>query len=225
MPTTQGRPPCAVCGGRPDFGLAGRSRSAALPPCRNTWCSAPGRPLGAVFAVAAYRGALRRAIVAYKYGADLRWARPFATMVHAFLERYPTWFEEYAVLCPVPGYSGPGARRPWGHVELVCAEVARLAGGQWPVEALVRKVCETEPMRARTRADRRRLGRRSLGQALVVPGAAEVRDRRVLLVDDVCASGQTLLAVAGALRRAGAAEVSAIVLARADWRTREASSP
>ncbi len=48
------------------------------------------------------------------------------------------------------------------------------------------------------------------------PGAVE--GRRILLVDDVCASGYTLLTVARALRRAGADEVAALVLARASWR-------
>jgi ComF family protein len=44
--------------------------------------------------------------------------------------------------------------------------------------------------------------------------AVHVSGRRVMLVDDVMTSGASLLAAATALRQAGAAEVSAIVLAR-----------
>ena len=44
--------------------------------------------------------------------------------------------------------------------------------------------------------------------------ATHVAGRRVMLVDDVMTSGASLLAAATALRQAGAAEVSAIVLAR-----------
>jgi len=44
----------------------------------------------------------------------------------------------------------------------------------------------------------------------------EVRGARLLLVDDVMTSGASLYAAAAALRAAGAAEVSAVVLARTD---------
>ena len=42
----------------------------------------------------------------------------------------------------------------------------------------------------------------------------ELRDRRVVLVDDVMTTGASLHAAATALRQAGAAHVTAVVLAR-----------
>jgi predicted amidophosphoribosyltransferase len=140
------------------------------------------------------------------------------------LARHATWFEEYGVLCPVPSFLGPGARRSWGHVELVCAELGRLAGGEWPVEALVGKTLETEPMSARAHPVRCEIADRLLSRALALPDVAAVEGRRIVLVDDVCASGQTLLAVARALREGGAAEVAGLVLARAAWRHRRVTA-
>ncbi len=177
-----------------------------------------GRPIEAIYAVGNYEGALRRAIVSYKYGGDLRWARTFGTLLHGFLRRHSTWFEECGVVCPVPTFLGPGAHRSWGHVELMCAELAWLAGAEWPVENLVAKVAETEPMSAKARPARSRIARQLAYGAFVVPVPAHVDGRRVLVIDDVCASGQTLLSTARALRRAGAVEVSGLVLARARWR-------
>lgn len=194
--------------------------SARVPrPCSNLWCAAPGRPLEAVFFVGNYEGALRKAIVEYKYRWDLRWARTFAGILYGFLGRHATWFEEFGVICPVPQFMGPEGRRPWGHMGLVCAEVSRLAEGGWPAENLVTKLFETDVMSSKGRAARRELARRSLGQAFAVPDQDAVRGRRVLLVDDVCVSGYTLLTVARALRSAGALEVAALVLARARWRS------
>jgi len=168
--------------------------------------------------VASYVGELRKAIVAYKYGRDLRWARIFALLLYRFLQRHATWFEEYGTICPVPSFLGTESRRCWGHVELVCAELDWLSNGEWPVESLVTKVAETEPMSGKARSARHLLAQRSLPDAFLVANRAATEGRRILLVDDVCASGWTLLTVGRALRRAGASEVAALVLARARWR-------
>jgi predicted amidophosphoribosyltransferase len=88
---------------------------------------------------------------------------------------------------------------------------------EWSVEQLVVKAVETETMSAKPHPIRRRIARDVLPAAFVVPRVDDVMGRRVVIVDDVCASGGTLLAVAGALRKAGAAEVTGLVLARASW--------
>ena len=64
---------------------------------------------------------------------------------------------------------------------------------------------------------RRQLARRTLRRAFSVIDPGAVEGRRILVVDDVCASGYTLLTVARALQQAGAEEVAALVLARARW--------
>lgn len=208
----KGRRICSACGQS-----ASPTASLSAPVCRNYWCGAPARPVNAVYSVGTYEGALRRAIVAYKYAGDLRWARPFASLLHGFLARHANWLEEYAVICPVPSYVGPGARREFGHVELLCSELGSIAGLEWPVQKLVAKVAETEPMSAKTHSVRHRIGHGLLSGAFTVAPGAKVAGRRILLVDDVCASGETLLAVARVLRGAGADEVSGLVLARASW--------
>jgi predicted amidophosphoribosyltransferase len=97
---------------------------------------------------------------------------------------------------------------------LICAELGSLAGAEWPVENLVTKVAETEPMSAKARSARRAIAATALPGALTVPSPAAVEGRRIVVVDDVCASGWTMLTVAKALQEAGAAEVCGLVLAR-----------
>ena len=158
-----------------------------LPVAATSGARWPSDRSSAIFAVGNYDGAFRRAIVSYKYGYDLRWAPVFGRLLHGFLQRHATWFEEYGVICPVPSFIGQGARRPWGHTELVCAEVGRLAGAEWPVEALVTKVAETEPMSAKARPARRAIARTGLVTAFAVPQPAAAQGRHILVVDDVCA--------------------------------------
>jgi predicted amidophosphoribosyltransferase len=168
--------------------------------------------------VAPYRGALRRAIVAYKLERDLRWAKPFALLLQGFLRSHENWFDEFGVLCPVPAYDGPGTPGPCGPVELLCRELAALTGAWWPVEPLLAKAVATGEMRPRRRPERRGPGARELARSFYVPSPGQAQGRRVVLVDDVCASGTTLLSAAACLRRAGAEEVVGLVVARASWR-------
>ena len=175
-----------------------------------------------------YQGDLRQAILQYKYGEDRSWAPVFARQLAAFLRRHPTWFEEDAVLCPVPSFTGRNARRRWSPVGLVCEDLARELGPTWSVERLLLKRAETVPM---SRCDLRwrelSAGRHLLAATTLAPGVlpGALDGLRVVLVDDVCASGHTLLACARALRSAGAGEVTGLVLARAFLAPRRVPGP
>ncbi|HEY4089265.1 MAG TPA: phosphoribosyltransferase family protein, partial [Bryobacteraceae bacterium] len=63
--------------------------------------------------------------------------------------------------------------------------------------------------------------RRNIAGAFQPKPGANLRGRRVLLIDDVFTTGATASACAAALKRAGAASVSLLTLARADRRWRD----
>lgn len=119
------------------------------------------------------------------------------------------------MVCPVPSHPGDGPRCQ--HLERVCHELRPLAAPDWPVEELLEKRVPTYPMRHLDLGQRTASGRGRLCQALRVPDPDEVRGRRIILLDDVVASGSTLLAGAQVLRQAGADEVVGLALARASW--------
>lgn len=176
--------------------------------------------------VGSHAGALRRAIAAYKYRGQRRWAPVLAALLAGILLSRATWFEELDLLVPVPAFAGAGARRPWDPVGLLFAGLVERLGGAWDSDAAaVVKVAETAAMQGRRGPDRARVAEGELRSALVVPDPGRVHGRRVLVVDDVLTGGSTLREVALALRRAGAAEVAALVLARRDGAAPGAGSP
>lgn len=205
----------------PRCGSCGHPRPGGSP-CPLAWCSRRDRGWSVVWEVGAYEGALRRALLAYKYRGAVWWAGVFARILAGYLERNAGWFDDFDILTAVPAFEGHGARRAWDPVGRVLAEAAPLLGPGWEVHRrAVGKLGETPPFSGRDRRARILAGA-ALRQALVVPDPAVVAGRRVLVLDDVLAEGGTLREVAAALRAAGAREVAGVVVARGRWKARAA---
>jgi len=102
--------------------------------------------------------------------------------------------------------------RGFNQSDLLAAELSRLTGV--PVLSGVRRKRHTPPQSGLSQAGRRR----NVTGSFDVPANAGVKDKRILLVDDVLTTGATASACAKALKRAGAMHVTAITVARADRR-------
>ena len=208
-----GAPPKAPGGaGWPGFGqsLAGCPVCGqALPqpgPCPNRWCRRADRGFSVVFAVGVHEGALRHAILRYKYRRETWWAGIFARLLADHLRTHATWFEEFDLLVPVPAYTGPRARRDWDPVGEIAGRLQRLVAPLWEIAAgAVEKREETPAMQGRPWADRQEIAAGPLRRSLVVPAPGRVSDARILVLDDVLTEGGTLREVAHVLRRAGRA--------------------
>lgn len=94
-------------------------------------------------------------------------------------------------------------------------ELARRLAPAKTDAALLLRIRDTAPQSALSRAQRLRNVRHAF--AVEPARAAELSGQRLVLVDDVMTSGASLYAAAAALRQAGAAHVTALVLARADF--------
>jgi Phosphoribosyl transferase domain len=119
-----------------------------------------------------------------------------------------------------PTYIGPPEWRS-PHTEAVIDSAAlQDARGLWPFDqeeprALV--ATGPRPRSAGGSLAAKQASAAALAKVLLVPDRARVADRRILIYDDVLTSGETMNAVAGALRAGGAAKVTGLVLARQTW--------
>jgi predicted amidophosphoribosyltransferase len=202
------RPPrCAACG----------QVRAAGGPCANGWCSRADRSWSVVWSVGDHDGALRDALRDFKYRAVGGWAPVLGTLLAQWLADHACEVEDLDLIVPVPTYTGPGARRSWDPVGTVAANLAASAPLWDVVTGAVAKVAETPAMTGRRRWERGLAAEGALRRALRVEQPDRVAGARVLVLDDVLTAGATLSEVARALRRAGAAEVAGLVLARRGW--------
>lgn len=190
--------------------------------CRNRLCREPWRrEFTRVQAIAMKEegSPLERTIHVYKYDRKWGWKLIFARLLLGWLERTLDPHDIDLIIAS-PTYTGPPKRR-FPHTEAVIDSAAvQDVRGLWPFDQEEpRAIVATGP---RTQSAGGSLADKQaaaveLAPLLLVPDPARVIGKRVLVYDDVLTSGETLNAIAGALRHAGAAEVSGVVLARQTW--------
>ena len=163
----------------------------------------------AVYAYGSYEGALRKLIHLLKYGGVQPLARPLGD----YLARALPSAQAFDLVTPMPLHWRRRWERGFNQAELLAREIAR----RWraPFDSVARRVRFTAPQAGLTHAQRRL----NVRGAFTVKRGVRLDGLRVLLVDDVLTTGASAGACARALKRAGAAHVALLALARADRRT------
>lgn len=202
--------------------LCARCRQG-LPYLEPPWCSRCGEPsaggsacprcpdlprsLDGLRSVGRYEGALREAILAFKYRGRSRLGRRLGLLLKEHLERWPLPLE---ALAPVPLHPRAQHQRGYNQAALLAREVAAAGHYRLVERGLVRQ----RPTPPQTRLASLEERRRNVEGAFAARGEG-LRGLRLVLVDDVCTTGATLGACAAAARAAGAASVWGLTLARA----------
>lgn len=159
-------------------------------------------------AAARYDGTARKLVLALKHGDRTE----LAPLLGAWLRQAgDELLDGDTILVPVPLHWTRRLRRGFNQAALLAREVARRSGASVAWEGLVR-VRRTPPQGRRSREER---AGNVAGAFRADPRWAPVlAGRRVVLVDDVLASGSTMAAAARALSSVGPEEISVLALAR-----------
>jgi len=163
-------------------------------------------------ACALYRGGAARTeplsavLHQFKYGRDVTLACGLGVLLrNANLFR----LDDYDVIVPVPLHLERLRWRGFNQSLLLARHLAR--GSSVPVAPrLLRRTRPTAPQ-----VDLDEAARKANVAGAFVAAPTQTRKRRILLVDDVLTTGATVHECSRALRRAGAAAVDVVVLARA----------
>ena len=211
-------PTCAVC--RSEGGFLHRGCEGSLPKLEKPFCSLCARPdvaslcswcakmppaFDGISAGYLMEGAVREMVYGLKYR-NLRASAPeLGRLMAASLVSSP---DSADVFIPVPLHKRRERERGYNQSELLAREVSKRTGV--PVDArALRRTRDTAPQVSMVGHEERRLNTEGAFQC-----TADVRGKRILLIDDVVTTGSTMSACAMPLKAAGAATVWGLALAR-----------
>jgi len=211
-------PRCATCALPlpPALPIPGASGSHGAPAARRCGaCLRQPPPLDAVLAAVPYAYPWSTLVTRYKFGGQHGWAGFLAGLMLAAPGAAAALGSLQAGdwLLPLPLSAPRLQARGFNQAWELARALARQSGTLAQADArLLLRSRDTPPQSRLARAARLANVR---GAFQVEPlRAAALRGRRVLLVDDVMTSGASLFAAAEALQGAGAAHITALVLAR-----------
>lgn len=153
-----------------------------------------------------YKGSLERVIHAFKFERHDFLGEPLGVLLAEPLrERGDLDFD---VIVPVPMHRGKERDRGYNQAELL----ARSLGSRTGIEVRRGALRKTRPSQTQSQLPRAERAANVRGS---FAAGEEVSGLHILLVDDICTTGETVEACAKALRKAGAVKVCAAVIARA----------
>jgi ComF family protein len=160
------------------------------------------------YSFGSYEGTLRKLIHLFKYAKVESLAHPLSRLM---LQAIPLDLS-FDFVMGMPMHWRKRWERGFNQADLLARAIAKRRGLRLATN-LARKRY-TKAQAALTEAERRE----NLKDSFCVRRPAQVRGKRILLVDDVFTTGATLRSAAAALKEAGAAHVTAVTLARVDRR-------
>jgi ComF family protein len=149
-----------------------------------------------------HEGALREAVLRLKFGKKLALVTPLAELLADSIDR--EWRPD--ALVPVPDHWTRRLERGYNQAELLARQLSRIT--LIPVETALRRVRHTGQQIGHGAVERSQ----RLRGAFDLHPKANVKDRRILLVDDVWTTGATLGECSTVLQESGAAAVYAVTV-------------
>lgn len=155
----------------------------------------------------AYEGDLRQALKNFKYNSQLRLSSALGQLLsEAFFRHYDS--AEFDVMVPVPIHRKKLLERGFNQTVILARKLSVKTG--IPLDRNCFKKIVDTPAQARLSRKERQY---NLKGSFQVSRLNVIKDKRILLVDDVATTGSTIREAARTLHKAGAAQVSVLVLA------------
>ena len=196
-------PKCEICGQPMEYET-----------CK--YCVAGENFFDKAVSVMLYEGLARHLILKFKDQDATLYVPIFARWLNRIIQDFS---QDVDFLVPVPISLTRRFERKYNQTELLCIELQKLSGLNYEPRIL-EKIRETAPQKSLNREKRLK----NLKKTFSVNEKISVKNKVVLLIDDVITTGATANACAELLKKSGAAKVYVATLARVILKSNVASS-
>ncbi|QUH24931.1 ComF family protein [Serpentinicella alkaliphila] len=159
-----------------------------------------------IYAVAIYKDVVKKMIYNLKYYDKVYIAKTIAELMKEKLIEYNV---EFDVIVAVPLHFTKEKRRGYNQTHLICKHLKRLLNKKYKAR-VIERIKNTEDMNKLSRIQRFE----NIEGAFIVKNNEAIKNKRVILVDDVLTTGATANACSKVLIDAGAQSVNLLTFAR-----------
>ncbi|MGB9643478.1 MAG: ComF family protein [Candidatus Ratteibacteria bacterium] len=163
---------------------------------------------GRIFSLAIYEGPVMKAIHAFKYEKKKWIARSFAAWMHDFLIQHPEI--QFDIIIPVPLHPVKEFKRSFNQSWLMAFYLGKMQRKPAIYHALVK--IRNNRSQTNLTSDKRKENVEGVYRVSKIP---IIKDKKILLIDDVYTTGATIEEAYRTLKRNGAREVKALTIAKA----------
>lgn len=171
--------------------------------------------LDGVISAIAYKGLVKKLLYQFKYPpylSDLRGV--LSALLYEGLIQQPAFVKfmqnPNIVIVPVPLHPGRARKRGYNQAELLAYELSKRLGVEYPLNVLER-IRQTKPQFKLSKKERKENIDGAF--ALIENLKLEIKNKNIILIDDITTSGVTLRECAKVLKKGGAGKVLGITLA------------
>ena len=153
--------------------------------------------------------ALRKALRSYKYHGMKNLAEPFSQMLSELLKPELPDFSDKALIVPIPAHKARISLRGYNQAELLAQKLSQKTNLPFNPEILVK--IKNTPSQTSLSGLERML---NIKNSFSVKTHEYIKNKKIILVDDIITTGATLSEAARVLKEAGALMVAGLVVAR-----------
>jgi competence protein ComFC len=160
------------------------------------------------FHILRYEGPVKNAICRFKYNRKTYYGKRFATLAFDFIQKNN--LTDFDVLVPVPLHWKKEFMRGFNQSAIVCIQLGRLLNKRCLTGVLVK----TKSTVSQTRLNEKERKENVKG-TFCIRRAGWIKNKNILLLDDVYTSGSTIKEARKTILAAGASKVTILTLSRA----------
>ena len=160
-----------------------------------------------IICICEYSGMIKEALIKYKFSNRPSFGRTFAQLIYERIKEKTDW-EKVDIIVSVPLHRKKEQMRGYNQSYLISKQLGKLLGIEVNKNLLIR-TRNTDSQSLLNRVERLR----NVKDAFSVPDENSVKDKSILVVDDILTTGTTLNECCKVLKNAGARKITAAVVA------------